>query len=614
MREWHALWNPLLKTRAKILGIVLFCIVSGAQALTLGRLQGAALIGQPLDVAVEIALDPTESASALCLDVELFQADVRQDASRVRLQVEATAPGMARVRVLTSAVMEEPVVSFNLRSGCGAKTSRHYVMLVDFPAQVVALPVPLLVVAASPAASPASSPVKPESVASEAAAPPALTQAGAETVVVPAAPDKVVRKVASKPRQKVQRHRAAKSTKARRNTTAVKRRAVSAPVPAKPASAPGQARLKLDPLQVPHEKTASAPAVAASAPASEPVADDSQKVQALQGDVQALRAAAAKTEASLAEVKNRLQKAESERYSGALVLGLSALLLASLLAAALLWTRQRRSGVAEQDWWSKPAPPKDATVPVKEATANQPPAPTPVLPAARQQPARATAKLSTPAFDQPPVSDSVFSELMRHDADDAPSNVAPTGAIAPARDARQLATEPIRKLRQQAQELMAAGKADAAVQLLRQQIRDSREPNPFVYLDLLGLLHALGRQADFHLFSQDMKLLFNVELPDFVFFREPGRGLESYPKVLSLISGLWPKPEVLLAIESCVFRDPWANKSQPFDLAAFTDLLLLHGVAQSDATDTNRALDIDLTRLLPGVYGPDGANTSPGPL
>ena len=83
---------------------------------------------------------------------------------------------------------------------------------------------------------------------------------------------------------------------------------------------------------------------------------------------------------------------------------------------------------------------------------------------------------------------------------------------------------------------------------------------------------------------------------------------------MSLISGLWPKPEVLLAIESCVFRDPWANKSQPFDLAAFTDLLLLHGVAQSDATDTNRALDIDLTRLLPGVYGPDGANTSPGPL
>ena len=591
-----------MEHRAKILGIVLFCVVSVAQALTLGRLHGVALIGQPLDVAVELALDPGENTSALCLDVEVFQADVQQDASRVRLQVEPTSPGMARVRVQSLAAIEEPVVSFNLRSGCGSKTSRHYVMLADFPAEVSTPPVPLLVAAANPAASPASAPAKPESGASETATVNALAKPGAQTLAVPAASEQVKKKLASKPRLKVQRHRAAKGAKARRSAAPAKRRAAPVPVPAKPASAPGQPRLKLDPLElVLPAKSASAPAVAASAPASEPVVE-SQQVQALQGDVQALRVAAAKTEASLAEMKNRLQKAESDRYSGTLVLALLALLLASVLAAALLWVRQRRAPTGEQDWWSKPAPIKDAAVP-------KPQAPAPVVTAARQPPAAAAVKLSVAVSDQPPVSDSVFSELMRHDAAEAPGDAAPVAPTTPARAARQLASEASRKLRQQAQELMAAGKGDAAVQLLRQQIRDSREPNPFFYLDLLGLLHGLGRQADFQLFSQDTKLLFTVELPEFAFFHEHGRGLESYPEGLSVISRLWPKPEVLLAIESCVFRDPWAKKSQPFDLAAFSDLLLLHNVAQGGAIAPGRAVDIDLTRLLPGVYGPGGAST-----
>ena len=606
-----------MEHRDKILGIVLFCVVSGTQALTLGRLHGAALIGQPLDVAVDVALDPTENVTALCLEVEVFQADVRQDANRVRLQVEPTAPGMARVRVQSSAVIEEPVVSFNLRSGCASKNSRRYDMLADLPGEVSAAPVPLLVVAANPGASPASAPAKPDSGASEAVAPHALTQPGAETVLAPPAPAKVEKKIAPKPRLKVPHRSAAKGKKARRSAALAKRRAASVPVPAKPAaSAPGLPRLKLDALAVllPAKAAsapavaASVPAVAASAPESDPVAD-SQKVQTLQGDVQALRAAAAKTEASLAEMKNRLQKAESERYSGALVLGLLALLLASLLAAALLWARQRRAPAGEKDWWSKPAPTRDATAgappaPVKDATAGAPPAPRAPRPVVSVQPALAKGKLSVPASDRAAVSDSVFSELMRHDAADAASEAAPDGATAPVGAARQLLTEPIKKLRQQVQELRVADKAEAAVQLLRQQIRDSREPNPFVYLDLLGLLHALGRQADFQLFSQDTKLMFNVDLPDFAFFREQGKGLESYPEVLSLISGIWPKPEVLLAIESCVFRDPWAKKTQPFDLAAFADLLLLHSVAQSELTSGAKAADLDLPRIR-------GASTDP---
>ena len=559
----------LLEHRAKILGTLLVCLAFSAQALNLGRLQGAALIGHALDVAVEIQLDPGDDATALCLDAEVFQADTRQDPSRVRVQLESATAGVARVRVLSSSLIEEPVVSFNLHIGCGQKTSRRYVLLADLPGEVAAVPVPLLTSVVPVSATPAKS----------------LAQAPA-----PVAREKAKTKQAAKARPSGKRGARAKGTKARRAATAAKRSA--APVPAKPASSAGSPRLKLDPLETLADRVASlAPLPAASEPVPE-AQINSQKVQELQGDVKALRDAAAKTEASLADMKSRLQKAESERYSSSVVLGLLGLLLLSLLAAALLWIRQRRGLPGEQEWWGKAAPVGHAAVTKQVPSARaEPPVPA-EAPVPQVQPQKAS-QSSQPLVDRAPAPDSVFSDLMQQDASNA------SGAAVLTRTPRQLAADPILKLRRQARELSAAGKADAAVQLLRQQIRDSREPNPLLYLDLLGLYHALVLPTEFQQLAQDMKLLFNLEIPGFDFFRDQGRSLESYPDMLAAISALWPKPEVQLAIEACIFRDPWAEKNHPVDLAAFYDLLLLHSIAQSATPAAAMTADIDLTQLLP---------------
>ena len=569
MRESPLLRNLLLEHRAKILGTLLVCLAFSAQALNLGRLQGAALIGHALDVAVEIQLDPGDDATALCLDAEVFQADTRQDPSRVRVQLESATAGVARVRVLSSSLIEEPVVSFNLHIGCGQKTSRRYVLLADLPGEVAAVPVPLLTSVVPVSATPAKS----------------LAQAPA-----PVAREKAKTKQAAKARPSGKRGARAKGTKVRRAASAAKRSA--APVPAKPASSAGSPRLKLDPLETLADRVASlAPLPAASEPVPE-AQINSQKVQELQGDVKALRDAAAKTEASLADMKSRLQKAESERYSSSVVLGLLGLLLLSLLAAALLWIRQRRGLPGEQEWWGKAAPVGHAAVTKQVPSARaEPPVPA-EAPVPQVQPQKAS-QSSQPLVDRAPAPDSVFSDLMQQDASNA------SGAAVLTRTPRQLAADPILKLRRQARELSAAGKADAAVQLLRQQIRDSREPNPLLYLDLLGLYHALVLPTEFQQLAQDMKLLFNLEIPGFDFFMDQGRSLESYPDMLAAISALWPKPEVQLAIEACIFRDPWAEKNHPVDLAAFYDLLLLHSIAQSATPAAAMTADIDLTQLLP---------------
>ena len=80
-----------MEHRAKIIGIALLCVALGSQALTLGRIRGAAVVGRPLDMVVPVQMDAGEDASSLCFDADVFHADTRQDASRVRVVVEPMA-------------------------------------------------------------------------------------------------------------------------------------------------------------------------------------------------------------------------------------------------------------------------------------------------------------------------------------------------------------------------------------------------------------------------------------------------------------------------------------------------------------------------------------------
>ena len=72
---------------------------------------------------------------------------------------------------------------------------------------------------------------------------------------------------------------------------------------------------------------------------------------------------------------------------------------------------------------------------------------------------------------------------------------------------------------------------------------------------------------------------FNVAVPEFALFRSEGRTLETYPDLLAHIEKLWDSPKVLEVLESCILRDPWEKNAKPFDLAAFKELVKLHGLA-----------------------------------
>ncbi len=386
-----------IDVKATLFWLLLCAGVLEAQALGLGRLQGTALIGRPLDVSVQIQTDPGEDGAALCLEAEVFHADARQDQRLVRVTLEAVQAGqIAKARIVSATPIDEPVVTVLLRAGCAQKTTRRYVLLADPPAEGLTPLVPLVatatlvepaLLASAPATVATATPVVSGPAAGLTSQPLAPTTPAA-TAALPLVP---VAKPVSAPI--LPKPVAAPVTPP--VTPQVTPPAANLPARAAPPTGP---RLTLSP--------ALAPASAAVLAVAAPVAVDAvaQKIQALERDMKAALARSARLEASLTDMKSRLQQAESQSWPSELLYGLVALVLASLLAVALLWARLRRLQADRGEWWSHSV--MTQTEPAADLDRSMPPIMTPSLAAATtavaSQPSPAPAPASVQSVEGQP--------------------------------------------------------------------------------------------------------------------------------------------------------------------------------------------------------------------
>ncbi len=595
-----------MKHKTKLVGIALLCLTLGSQALTLGRIRGAVLVGRPLDVAVQVQLDADESAASLCFEADVFHADTRQEASRVRVRVEPTAQAQSvLVRVLSSAIIDEPVVTVYLRSGCQQKITRTYVLLAELTSEL-APPLPALLGAPTATArtlvpSPRSAPVTTAEVAK-----PTL---GAER---PA------------PRRPAE------------NAVPAKPRSVMSGATRKTAPASGRPRLRLDLMELmedrepalnfstemltqpsadPQRRTEAAALWRALNASPEEILRQGARALALEADVSSLKTLTAKNQAGLSDLGTRLHRAESERFSAWVVYALLAALLACLAALALVWRGQRRGPDHDQEWWGRTKAGQPTSVDTSEPKWQPEPKPEPVAPVRRPTSSVTATTATAPASDNAglwknsstnsnmdvsmvEVSHSIFDELMQADAAPvaAPAATATSGSAAPTRSLNALTIIS----QQQVNLLVAQGRPEQAVGLLKQHLHDGGNPNPALYLDLLGLLHTLGLKADFGHYRQEFGRFFTGIIPEFSVFKNEGRSLEAYPQFLSRFSELWPAPQVLEVLEACIFQDHYDATHQSFDLAAFRELLLLYAVGQRVA-------------LMPAAVKSEAAPASPTP-
>jgi len=343
-----------------VTGAWLLAAATQSMALTLGSVQGTAIIGQPLDLLVRSSVTAADTVSDLCLTAEVVYGNTPVAASDVSVTIQRLGlqeSGALRLRVRPP--VNEPVVAVTLLVGCRNPFRRQYTLLADFaplpaPAEATPPPVaaPLPPVATPPAAAALPTP-RPAPVAASAPAAPATE------VLAPELPETPIRLSAPAPRPAAVLRLGSKF----RPPAAVQevppqaaQGAVTAPLPRVEREAASGARLQLDPIDLSptpsgavlgQQADPAAPAQAAATDtppaATGEAAADSPVVTAptaLEQELTAMRQEQEKMRLALESLNTQLQQAQADRYTNPLVMGLAGLALVLLLG--LMWQLGRR--------------------------------------------------------------------------------------------------------------------------------------------------------------------------------------------------------------------------------------------------------------------------------
>lgn len=595
--------------KAAAIGVVLALSSVGSCALTLGALQGNSWVGRRLDVAVPAQMEAGQLSSVLCAVAEVFHADTKVPAGRVQVLAEPTERSdTVNLRIVSSAAVDELVVTVVLHVGCESAVTRRYVLLPDVPGEVT-LPMPSATTDSNSngAAAPVATAVNERAQASSSDVSSSASALGGDAVGNhrPAfrarhatngrAPAQARGQTKTKPNRSAQTRNVAKVT-----ALAMPQSTASAPVG-------GRAKLTLDPLEVLVERVKSLES-ASSLTQLEELVHTSQRMERMQTDMTELLSQAATNQANLRDLQERLRKAEEVKSIDWLVFVLAGLLTLCVLGIVLFWRRsadviriledERRTLFAEA------VHPHHA----REAETH------PVTPA------QTPASTSTPSSVQPSntqvdldidwleVDEKGLNEIMD------PKATRPA-AYSELEDAEQAGGDEVTAetdlnansqlaLIDKARLFVQLGKTDQAVDILEERIRQKSADCPLVFLEILHIANEHSLKTDFRQFRDEMQQVFNVAIPEFALFRAEGRGLGAYPGLLRHITKLGPGPKVLEVIESCILLSAWGNNTEPFDLAAFKELVQMHGdtlsaMRASDAASSSAspALDAETSRV-----------------
>src|ERR1700712_305689 len=113
---------------------VLWFAVPSAHALGFGRITNATQLGQPLNFAASIRLDADETLARECVSAEVVSGENKLQPQQIRVTLEGGADsGERSVRITTSKIIDEPVVTVSVTLGCNAKIPRQFVAFIDPP-------------------------------------------------------------------------------------------------------------------------------------------------------------------------------------------------------------------------------------------------------------------------------------------------------------------------------------------------------------------------------------------------------------------------------------------------------------------------------------------------
>ncbi|MES2228354.1 MAG: hypothetical protein V4540_11390 [Pseudomonadota bacterium] len=568
------------------IGTALWVAAPPAQAVGFGRVSNATQLGQPLDFVAAVRLDPDEVLPPECVSAEVQSGENRLGQGQVRVALEGPADSSLRsVRVSTTALIDEPVVTVSVTLGCTAKITRRFVAFIDPP------------LINAPQTAPVEAPVPPQRIEPQAAvsSPPPPR---AEPTFTPGSTAPTGRGAAPRPRARApvptalgpRAAAAARRTAAEPRADNPQRSAATSRQPRVAArAAPPGPRLQLEAAAPVVARSASTPAsgpgpapLIAAEPASapkpeavaEPLAVERQRIQALEEGLAKLTKDSQAAQAALNSVQARLKEAESQRYANPLVYvlaGLSALL--ALLVVFLWWRQARAQGLAQ--WWAGPAPAASPTTLAAGAAA--------AMAAAELEEASRPDPVATP-----PTPAGALAVSRRVEANEAPAP----------QPVRELSVEELIDLEQQADFFVVLGQDEAAIDLLMSHVRTDGSNSPLPYLKLLEIYRRRGEGEAYQRIRERFNRRFNARAPEWDADPGHGRSLADYPETVERLQGLWSAPtRTMQVLKEALFRRDTAGPT--YDLPAYGELLFLYAIARdlAERGDPSPSVDVDL--LLP---------------
>jgi hypothetical protein len=567
-------------------------VLAQSAAQSLGTPTAArAWVGRPLEMTVPARFATTDVRDE-CVHADVFFGDNRLHPGQVRTSVLPTSdPEQKRVRIATTTLIDEPVVTVSLRAGCSGAITRSYTLLPEMPTeQMIAS---LLSPAGAPAQLLASAPG-----GATGGAPPLRLARGTSPRIAPVAGEAAVAQAPVPPAPRARTPRAARATEAM---------AAGPRLRLEPIEADSRTLLRVSAMLADPQGDAGRRATAAmlwQAINADPadLMRTTVLLQKLENDLVQLRQNAAQTRADMEALRRRLDQPQPWYQSASMVQLLSLMLLALVATVGVLWLRARRAGGLPA-WYAPAASPVVQPLQADEAAAGtrDDGAPTQAvsslqaarLEAAEPASAPAGAQLAAPAdhggtidFDLPAVP---AARTHRSAADGV------------------LRVETLAATFAEAEFLCSLGLSRDAADVLKTYLQDSASPAPVAFFELMRLWGASDDSGAVAAVRRRYVQVFGAEppAPEQV---GPGPGLDSLPALSARITAAWGTSEVLALIEDALFSVP--DPAAPLTLQAGRDLLCLHDVAmrlQAERAESAAGIDADGHALAPWAHVDDPA-------
>jgi pilus assembly protein FimV len=619
--------NCLLSATA--LGLMgIMGLMGNAQALGLGRPQAHSVLGQPLVLSFPLSLRAGESLSLDCVFAEVMAGGSKLPAGKVGVRLEGDSESTLRaIRVLSSEPIEEPILNVTLSLGCPVRLTRQFSALMDPPiAQDGASPD-----AYSSGESPrVLSPALRAALATSDAKPKELLGANLSDVMGQErlTASKSAAPVTAKAEAKADSKKSAAPNAAARS----KAHKVAAAASVELAALVVEPRLRLEAFDA---NSAAASSSAASA-AEAAMARLQQVESGLLGLQSENRSNALKLGAMQQGLAAGPAKA-SDNSQNALTWSLGALALLLGAGVVYLWrSRSRHPLGMDSNWWGQAS--HEAVAEAAEPGWN----PSSAAPAEAQlviaastsagkepeSPRRAAPDEQTMALphsvtaDFAPLPNTVpaelpdkemtglarISQLMAADLSLEPLSVQfidPSDSVAAAFegasdagavDQQLVSVEELIDLEQQVDFFMVLGQDEAAVDLLRGQLKQGvagASSSALPYLKLMGICQQRGDALSFADVAGRYAVAFNASPPAWDANLEHGPGLDGYPEVIRSLQSRWSDSGAsMVALQKLLSSKD--GRSASFDLPALRDLLLLYSVARDRSEHEVRGEEIDL--------------------